>query len=166
MYSLHHSHLVIDDSISLSRPQIPCLSCVCKLRPDLILICPPPPAARSPAPNHARSCSAGTARRAVIGCRGPGWRGRGPMAGRYGMARYHEGCRDPRLGWAGWARPGDERLRERKPPGWWLGWAGLCWAGLGRWQPNHVKSDYALIRVLLRAAQVRTLHDIVNSHQS
>ena len=32
--------------------------------------------------------------------------------------------------------------------------------------PNHVKSDYALIRVLLRAAQVRTLNDIVISYNA
>ena len=36
----HLHHNVIDDGISVSQPQIPCLSTVCKLGPSLIVISP------------------------------------------------------------------------------------------------------------------------------
>ena len=52
-----------DDSISVSLPQIPCLSCVCKLGPSLIVI-----SSRHRAPSQSQpSHSTGKARRSLIG---------------------------------------------------------------------------------------------------
>ena len=52
-----------DDSISVSLPQIPCLSCVCKLGPSLIVI-----SSRHRAPSQSQpSHSTGKARPSLIG---------------------------------------------------------------------------------------------------
>ena len=120
-----HSHSVIDDSISLSQPQIPCLSCVCKLRSELILISPRP---NDTIQSDERSAHS-KARRALIGPNHPKDGRINQWERRVTVWRYH--C------------PTTHAMRD-----WEKGSRNLAYSGLAyKSSPNHVKSDYALIRV-------------------